>query len=75
MSTSGDRSVRNVWPVLFILGIVMLNRPFLNIFDQAEEVLGIPLLFHYMVFGWLFSIGVILFYRVALTSKKNKDGG
>lgn len=75
MSGSGDRSVRNVWPVLFVLGIVMLNRPFINIFDQPEEILGIPLLFHYMIFGWLFSIGVIVFYRKALTSRSGKDGG
>lgn len=75
MSGSGDRSVRNVWPVLFVLGIVMLNRPFLNIFDAPVEVFGIPILFHYMVFGWLFSIGVIVFYRIALSTKSFKDGG
>lgn len=75
MKRLGDRSIRNVWPVLFILGAVMLNRPFMNIFDNPREVFGIPLLFHYMIIGWLASITVIFFYRLALNSKSGRDSG
>lgn len=74
MPGSGGRSLRNVWPVLFFLGVVMLNRPFINIFDNHLQFLGIPILFHYLIIGWVVSIGVIVIYRLALNSK-DKSGG
>jgi len=71
MAVLGGRGLRNLWPVMFLLGVIMLNHPFLHIFDQQVTILGIPLLFYYLFVGWLASISVIFIYRIILdrTSK------
>lgn len=66
MAPSGPKSIKNAWPALFLLGIVMLNRPFITIFDRFVEIGSIPLLFHYLIWGWLISITVVFIFRVLL---------
>lgn len=39
--------------VLFVVGVLALNYPFLNLFDRAWMPLGIPLLYLYMYLLWL----------------------
>jgi len=52
--------------LFFILGIVMLNYPFLHIFNKPVSVLGIPLLVLYLFIGWPISIGVIYLFAHTL---------
>ena len=39
--------------VLFVVGALALNYPFLNLFDRAWMPLGIPLLYLYLYLLWL----------------------
>lgn len=66
MGLFGGQGLRRVWPALFLLGAIMLNRPFLSIFDRPVKLFGIPLIIIYMLVGWLFSILVILLFRLML---------
>jgi len=50
------------WGACFLLGVVMLNYPFLEIFNKKMLVLGIPLPILYLLIGWPFSIGVIYLF-------------
>ena len=57
--------LKESWILCFILGIVMLNYPFLHIFNKTSTFLGIPILVLYFFIGWPISIIVIhLFARV-----------
>ncbi|MEJ2201444.1 MAG: hypothetical protein P8X63_10600 [Desulfuromonadaceae bacterium] len=40
------------WVIFFILGVVMLNFPFIHIFNRSETVFGYPLLFLYFFIGF-----------------------
>lgn len=53
---------REAWLLCFLLGVVMLNYPFLHIFNKPIMVLGFPLLFLYFLVGWPFSILVIFLF-------------
>ncbi len=58
-------TLKESWIIFFILGIVMMNFPFLSIFNKSATIFGIPLLYLYLYFGWFVSIVVIfLFTRV-----------
>lgn len=70
--------LREAWLLFFILGIVMLNFPFLEIFNKTATILGIPVLFLYFFIGWPSSILVIFLFSCWLereTSSIDKDGG
>ncbi len=54
--------LRESWIIFFILGNVMLNFPFLKIFNQPISLLGFPLLYLYFTIGWAISIGVIYLF-------------
>ncbi len=58
--------LRQWWWIAFALGLLMINYPFLQIFNTSAFVLGLPLLFLYFFVGWAVSIGVIVVYAVAL---------
>ena len=53
---------REAWVLCFLLGIVMINYPFIHIFNKATLVLGIPTLFLYFFVGWPVSILVIYLF-------------
>jgi len=53
---------REAWLLCFILGIVMLNYPFIHIFNKETLVGGIPALFLYFMLGWPASILVIFLF-------------
>ena len=58
--------LRESWIIFFVMGIVMLNFPFMKIFNRADTIFGYPLLFIYFTVGWAVSIIVIyLFTRAA----------
>jgi len=62
MKTSRIFKSREAWGACFLLGVVMLNYPFLEIFNKLVLVFGIPLPILYLLIGWPFSIGVIYLF-------------
>ncbi|HEY6872408.1 MAG TPA: hypothetical protein VI298_06755 [Geobacteraceae bacterium] len=67
--------IREVWVIFFILGIIMMNYPFIHIFHKPRIlVFGMPVLFLYLYLGWLVSIIVIYLFVKAtdLAGEKNK---
>ena len=67
-----DRLLRKLqlkesWVVFFILGIIMMNYPFLHIFNKKIVLGGFPLLFLYLEIGWLVSIFVIYLFTKAMS--------
>lgn len=61
-------SLRESWIIFFVLGIIMLNYPFLHIFNKPVALLTWPLFIFYIMVGWAVSILVIfLFSRTIKT--------
>lgn len=59
-----DNSLREAWILFMILGMIMINFPFIHIFDGDMSIVGIPSLVVYFMYGWPASIAVIwLFVR------------
>ena len=58
--------IKELWLFFFILGLVMLNYPFLLIFDKINLFFGFPLSVLYILFGWPLSIVVIYFFSRSL---------
>ncbi|HBG07321.1 MAG: hypothetical protein A2075_15310 [Geobacteraceae bacterium GWC2_58_44] len=58
--------LKDSWAICFVLGLIMMNYPFVSIFNKPALPFGIPLLYLYLLLGWLFSIFIIyLFSRAA----------
>ncbi len=57
MSLSGPASDRFI--ALFILGIILLNPPFILIFDRAATNAGVPVLFLYLFVAWAILIALM----------------
>lgn len=57
--------LRESWVILFIMGIIMLNFPFLQIFNRPDLIFGLPLLFLYLFIGWAVSIFIVYLYTLA----------
>ncbi len=62
---SGSK-LRQWWRVAFALGCLMINYPFLHIFDRPVSLFGFPIVYLYFLFGWAGSIAVIAIYAWAL---------
>ena len=54
--------LRQWWWIAFVLGALMINYPFLQIFNRETTLFGIPLLFLYFILGWAASVAVIGLY-------------
>lgn len=67
-------NLKETWVIFFILGIIMMNYPFIHIFDTPDRILGMPALFIYLFVGWLISIGVIYLFVKAI-SLGDRDNG
>lgn len=52
----------NAWLLFFSLGIIMLNYPFIQIFNKDLNLLGIPLVLAYFLIGWPLSILTIYIF-------------
>lgn len=74
-NSSNQPRLREAWVLFFILGIVMLNYPLLQIFNKPVTVLGIPLLVLYFLVGWPLSILVIFLFSKTLTNDVPRPGG
>ncbi|HAD04956.1 MAG: hypothetical protein A2005_00915 [Desulfuromonadales bacterium GWC2_61_20] len=77
MKRPDSQQLREAWLLFFILGIVMLNFPFLEIFNKTSTILGIPVLFLYFFVGWPSSILVIFLfcYWIEREDSGSGDGG
>jgi hypothetical protein len=62
-SVKGQRLV-----ALFLLGLLLLNYPLLNLFANTNHILGIPLLYAYVFAVWALLIGLM-----ALVVERRKD--
>jgi len=66
--------LKESWVIFFILGIIMMNYPFVTIFNKPTLVFHIPLLYLYFQIGWLVSIFVIFLFTKAIDmSEREKD--
>ena len=63
--------LRESWVIFFIIGSIMMNFPFLNIFNKSDTLFGFPLMFLYFMGGWAVSIFVI--YLFTLGIQQNGD--
>lgn len=73
MKEPNPLQIREAWVLCFLLGIVMLNYPFIHIFNKATLILDIPALFLYFMLGWPASILVIYLFCRALGKENEHD--
>ncbi len=61
------------WVIFFILGIIMMNYPFISIFNKPVFFFSLPALYLYLQLGWIISILVIFIFTKAnhLYDKEN----
>jgi hypothetical protein len=62
MKDPNPTSTREAWVLCLILGAIMLNFPFLQIFNTGRSILGIPILILYFLIGWPIYILVIFIF-------------
>jgi hypothetical protein len=67
-------NLKEAWVIFFILGIIMMNYPFINIFDVPAQLFGMPVLFEYLYYGWLVSIFVIFIFVRAIDLNGGNNG-
>ena len=60
------------WVIFFIMGIIMMNFPFMDIFNKASTILGFPIMFLYLFIGWAISILVIYLFTIAVGNSDDK---
>ena len=68
--------IKEAWVIFFILGIIMMNYPFIHIFHKPRILLfGMPVLFLYLYIGWFVSILVIyLFVKAIEAHGEDREG-
>ena len=68
--------IKEAWVIFFILGIIMMNYPFIHIFHKPRILLfGMPVLFLYLYIGWFVSIVVIRLFVKAIDLHGNDQEG
>lgn len=71
MRAKNPLHLREAWVIFFVLGLVMLNFPFLHIFNKNVQVFGSPLIVLYLMVGWPLSIMVIYLFSLLLGPESN----
>ncbi|MBK8182736.1 MAG: hypothetical protein IPK63_07425 [Candidatus Competibacteraceae bacterium] len=56
--------------ILFVIGALVLNYPFLYLFDHAWSPFGIPLLYLYIYLAWF----VMIVLLIAIVERSAVDG-
>lgn len=74
MRAKNPLHLREAWVIFFVLGLVMLNFPFLHIFNKDTQVLGIPLIVLYLMVGWPLSIAVVCLFSLLLGNQDEEAG-
>ena len=72
MKESQKSSIREAWILCLILGLIMINFPFIHIFNSAQIIFGLPELVLYFFIGWPLSI-VVIWYFVHSIEKDSQD--
>ncbi|WP_305041923.1 hypothetical protein [Geoalkalibacter sp.] len=73
MSNSPHPHLRDAWVLFFVLGVIMINFPFIHIFNKDILIFGIPLLVLYFLVGWPLSILVVyIFARMLEKTEKSR---
>lgn len=67
--------LRESWVIFFMLGIIMMNYPFISIFDKPLQFFGFPLLYLYLMIGWCVSIVVIVLFTKAIDHRDDQEKG
>jgi hypothetical protein len=67
--------LRQLWLAVFVLGSLLINFPFISIFDRELLVLGFPLLYVYFLLGWFASICVIFVYCSLIKGRGMAEDG
>jgi hypothetical protein len=66
--------LKDTWVILFVLGLIMMNYPFISIFNKPRRLFGIPLFYLYLQGGWFVSIVIAyLFARSVSNGKDDED--
>ena len=58
--------LKETWVIFLVMGIIMMNYPFINIFNGNEEIFGLPPLYLYLFIGWMLSIFIIYLFMKAI---------
>ncbi len=66
---------KQAWVIFFILGIIMLNFPFIHIFNKDTTFLGFPLLILYLFIGWPTSILVVYLFARKIDNASGDQSG
>lgn len=70
--SAAERSIREAWVLCLILGLIMINFPFIHIFNTERLIFGIPQLVLYFLIGWPASI-VVIWWFVRCTERNSKS--
>lgn len=73
MKNPNTLQIKEAWILFFILGVVMLNYPFIQIFNKTTTIFGIPTLILYFMLGWPGSILVIYLFSKRLGKDSDND--
>lgn len=74
MRAKNPLRLREAWVIFFVLGMVMLNFPFLHIFNKDIRIFGTPLIVLYLMAGWPLSIAVVYLFSLLLdTGEADND--
>ncbi len=71
-SETHEKQVLEIWAICLIVGLILINYPFIQIFNSPHLVVGIPGLVLYFFIGWPLSILVIYLF-VRLSNSKNQQ--
>ncbi|MDD3800702.1 hypothetical protein [Desulfuromonas thiophila] len=74
MTELNSAQKRQLWLAFFLLGLILLNFPFLQIFNRIDTLFGIPLLVVYFLLGWPASIAVIYLFSKRLDASVGSSG-
>ena len=61
----GRLKLKDSWVICFVLGFIMMNYPFISIFNKPIRPFDIPLLYLYLLLGWVFSIFIVYLFSRA----------
>jgi len=73
MKASKRAPLGELWALSLILGLGLLNFPFVEIFNTDRPLFGIPLLVLYFYCGWLLIIAVIYLFARRLQQGAHGD--
>lgn len=73
MKNRSTLPLHEAWVIFFFLGVVMLNYPFLHIFNKEILIFGVPLLIIYLMVGWPLSIVVVYFFSVGMGKEQRTE--